>query len=108
MDKKQRKQASHQEETKWELLKVRKEREEKHKIISEMKTKLQRPENKLRCKLNKGIEGNQENNQEDENWDKEEKRVGEEVKEMDDRQRRLNIIGVPEEKKSKKWNRTII
>ena len=32
-----------------------------------MKTKLQRPENKLRCKLNKGIEGNQENNQEDEN-----------------------------------------
>lgn len=31
-----------------------------------MKTKLQRPENKLQCKLNKGIEGSQENNQEDE------------------------------------------
>lgn len=28
------------------MIKVRKEREEKHKIISEMKTKLQRPENK--------------------------------------------------------------
>lgn len=108
MDKKQRKQASHQEEMKWELTKVRKAREEKHKIISEMKTKLQRPENKLQCKLNKGIEGSLENNQEDESWDKEEKRVGEEVKETDDRQRRLNIIGVPEEKKSKKWNGTII
>lgn len=67
-----------------------------------MKTKLQRPENKLQCKLNKGTEGNQENSQEDENGDKEEKGVGEEVKEMEDRQRRLNIIGVPEEEVSKK------
>lgn len=85
-----------------------KEREEKHRLISEVKTKLQRPENKLQCKLNKGTEGNQENSQEDENGDKEEKGVGEEVKEMEDRQRRLNIIGVPEEEVSKKWNRTVI
>lgn len=46
-----------------------KEREEKHRIISEVKTKLQIPEGKLQCKLNKGTEASQENNQEDENWD---------------------------------------
>ena len=38
----------------------------------------------------------------------EEKRLKEEVKEMGDRQKRLAITGVPEEKKSKQWNKTII
>lgn len=35
------KKAKNQEEMKWELIKVRKERKEKDKIKSEMKTKLQ-------------------------------------------------------------------
>lgn len=75
-------------------MRVKKEREEKDKIISEMKTKLHKG-GQVVLKGQWRHEENQENHQENENWDKAIKWVREEVNEMKDRQRRLSIIGVP-------------